>query len=152
LIWVNKEDRRVIFNGFNGTVATVAVTGPGATEGIEMRAPYLMLTAIIGAVLVAPNLQAQRLSDWQRGRLLARQVCAECHAVERNQFRSRNGLAPSFTAVAATPGMSAVALNAFLHTPHRAMPDLILNDDQVRGVIAYILSLKASRSTRPGTL
>ena len=117
-----------------------------------MRAPYLTLTIIVGAMLAAPNLQAEQLSDWQRGRLLARQVCAECHAVERNQFRSRNGLAPSFTAVAATPGMSAMALNAFLHTSHRAMPDLVLNDDQVRGIVAYILSLKAPRSTRPGAL
>jgi mono/diheme cytochrome c family protein len=111
-----------------------------------------MLIIILGAMVVAPHLQAQRLSDWQRGRLLARQVCAECHAVERNQLRSRNGLAPSFTSVAATPGMTAMALNAFLHTPHRAMPDLVLNDDQVRGIIAYILSLKAPRSARPGTL
>jgi mono/diheme cytochrome c family protein len=117
-----------------------------------MRSPYLTLIIFLGAAVAAPNLHAQRLSDWQGGRLLARQVCAECHAVERNQPRSRNGLAPSFTAVAATPGMTAIALNAFLHTPHRAMPDLVLNDDQVRGIIAYILSLKAPRSARPSTL
>jgi len=117
-----------------------------------MRSPYLALATMLAAVLVAPSLQAQRLSDWQRGRLLARQVCAECHAVERYQFRSRNGLAPSFAAIAATPGMTSMALNAFLHTPHRAMPDLILNQDQVRGIVAYILSLKAPRSARPGTL
>jgi mono/diheme cytochrome c family protein len=97
---------------------------------------------MLGTAVVGPTLRAQQPSDWQRGRLLARQVCAECHAVEIRQFRSRNALAPSFTAVADTPGMTAMALNAFLHTSHRAMPNLILSDDQVAGIITYILSLK----------
>jgi mono/diheme cytochrome c family protein len=109
---------------------------------IEMRAIYLGLAIVVAAAAAVPKLQAQQLSDWQRGRVLARQVCAECHAVERNQIGSRNALAPSFTAVAATPGMTGMALNAFLHTSHRTMPNLILSDDQVRGVSTYILSLK----------
>ena len=107
-----------------------------------MRPFYLALTLMLGVAGVALNLQAQELSEWQRGRLLARQVCAECHAVGRNQFRSRNALAPSFTAIATTPGMTAMALNAFLHTSHQAMPNLILSDDQMKGITAYILSLK----------
>jgi mono/diheme cytochrome c family protein len=111
-----------------------------------MRLALMTCTIMLAALAAAPRIQAQELSDWQRGRLLARQVCAECHAVERNQVRSHNRLAPSFTAVASTPGMTAMALNAFLHTPHRAMPNLILSDDQVRGVITYILSLKRPHS------
>jgi mono/diheme cytochrome c family protein len=109
-----------------------------------MRLACLAFTLLIGAVAAAPQARAQQLSDWQRGRLLARQVCAECHAVERNQSSSHYSLAPSFTAVARTPGMTSIALNAFLHTSHRTMPNLILTDDQARGVIAYILSLKRS--------
>ena len=38
--------------------------------------------------------------------------------------------------------MTGVALNAFLHTSHRTMPNLILTADQTNGIIAYILSLK----------
>ena len=106
-----------------------------------MRAAYLALITLIGAATFQ-HVQAQQLSDWQRGRLLARQVCAECHAVERNQLRSRNSLAPSFTEVASTPGMTGMALNAFLHSSHRYMPNLILTDDQTRGIIPSILSLK----------
>jgi mono/diheme cytochrome c family protein len=109
-----------------------------------MRLACLTFALLIGAGAAAPQVQAQELSDWQRGRLLARQVCAECHAVERNQPRLRHSLAPSFTAVAATPGMTAMALNVFLHTSHRNMPNLILTDEQTRGIIAYILSLKRS--------
>ena len=107
-----------------------------------MRFLYLTVTLILGVAVFTSNIHAQELSEWQRGRLLARQICAECHAVGKNQFRSRNSLAPSFVAVAATPGMTAMALNAFLHTPHRAMPNLILSDDEVAGIISYILSLK----------
>jgi mono/diheme cytochrome c family protein len=111
-----------------------------------MRLAYLTFTLLIGALAAAPHAQAQQLSDWQKGRLLARQVCAECHAVERNQYSSQHySLAPSFTAVARTPGMTAMALNVFLHTSHRNMPNLILTDEQARSVITYILSLKRSR-------
>ena len=109
-----------------------------------MRLACLTFILLIGAVAAAPQTQAQQLSDWQRGRMLARQVCAECHAVERNQYSSRYSLAPGFTAVARTPGMTAMALNVFLHTSHRYMPNLILSDEQARGVITYILSLKRS--------
>jgi mono/diheme cytochrome c family protein len=102
----------------------------------------LTLIIVLAAAAAVSASSAQTLSDWQKGRLLARQVCAECHAVERYQIRSRNAQAPSFTAVAATPGMTAAALNAFLHTSHRAMPNLVLTQEETRGVTAYILSLK----------
>ena len=82
------------------------------------------------------------LGDVQQGRALANQVCSECHAVGPADSRSPNVLAPRFEAVAATPGMTAMALNAFLHTSHRAMPNLLLTADQTSGIIAYILSLK----------
>jgi hypothetical protein len=72
-------------------------------------------------------------------------LCAECHAVGVMEANSPNSRAPRFEAVAATPGMTAVALNAFLHTlhtSHAAMPNLVLTSDQTSGIIAYILSLK----------
>jgi hypothetical protein len=39
---------------------------------------------------------------------------------------SPNPRAPRFEAVAATSSITAVALNAFLHTFHAAMPNLVL--------------------------
>jgi len=104
-----------------------------------MRFLYLSFL-VIGAAIAAPQVQAQ--GDLQQGRALANQVCAECHAVGIGDSRSPNLLAPRFEAVADTPGMTAVALNAFLHTSHRTMPNLELTADQASGVIAYILSLK----------
>jgi mono/diheme cytochrome c family protein len=108
---------------------------------MQMRLPYLSFM-VIGAAVAASQVRAQELGDLQQGRALAQQVCSECHAVGREDARSPNALAPRFEAVAATPGMTATALNVFLHTSHRAMPNLILTADQTNGVIAYILSLK----------
>jgi mono/diheme cytochrome c family protein len=106
-----------------------------------MRLRYLSFL-VIGAAVAAQQVHAQESGDLQRGRALAQQVCAECHAVGTSDARSPNSLAPRFEAVAATPGMTGAALNAFLHTSHRAMPNLILTADQTNGIIAYILSLK----------
>jgi hypothetical protein len=66
----------------------------------------------------------------------------KCHAVGERTVRSPNSEAPSFTAVASTPGMTVMALNVFFQTPHRAMPNLILKTDQKNNIIAYIMSLK----------
>ena len=106
-----------------------------------MRLRYLSFM-VVGAAVAAQQVHAQEFGDLQQGRALAQQVCGECHAVGTADARSPHSLAPTFEAVAATPGMTAAALNVFLHTPHHAMPDLVLTADQNNGIIAYILSLK----------
>lgn len=98
------------------------------------------ITAIIvGTFATAPAVQAQ---DIQHGRRLALEVCATCHAVLRGQTRSAIAEAPSFEAVAATPGMTAMALNVWLTAQsHPTMPNIILSPIDVQDVSAYILSL-----------
>jgi len=68
-----------------------------------------LIVAAIGSVVAVSLAHAQQLSDRQKGRILARQVCAECHAVGRQGRRSPNSEAPSFVAVASTPGMTEMA-------------------------------------------
>ncbi len=104
-----------------------------------MRMSYLSLAIVMAAVAPAC---AQELGNLQAGRVLAAQVCAVGHAVGAEDSTSPNPRAPRFEAVAATPGMTAAALNAFLHTSHRSMPNILLSEEQANGVIAYILSLK----------
>jgi mono/diheme cytochrome c family protein len=106
---------------------------------MHMRLPYWSFI-VVGAAVGSQQAYAQ--GDLQQGRALAQQVCAECHAVGPADALSPNARAPRFEAVAATPGMTATALNVFLHTSHRAMPNLILTADQTSGIIAYILSLQ----------
>jgi hypothetical protein len=65
--------------------------------------------------------------------------------VHPNESVSPNSAAAAFDRVAATAGMTELALQATLHTSHRTMPDLILEADEMRDVIAYILSLRRPR-------
>jgi mono/diheme cytochrome c family protein len=76
--------------------------------------------------------------------VVAQRACAECHAVDKGQARSPNVAAPAFAAIAATRGMTAAALLAALQTSHpdRTMPNFILPPEELRDVVAYILSLQ----------
>ena len=96
----------------------------------------------IGMTTLIAVAHAQAPGDPQKGSALAQRFCAECHAVGKRDVSSPNSEAPSFTAVASTPGMTAMALNVFFQTPHRTMPNLILESDQKNDIIAYIMSLK----------
>ncbi|MGO4440364.1 c-type cytochrome [Rhizobium sp. RAF56] len=99
----------------------------------------VIIVVIIGIIAMAPAVQAQ---DLQRGQRVALEVCASCHAVLAGQTRSVVTEAPSFEAVAATPGMTAMALNVWLTAQsHPTMPNVILSQTDVKDVSAYILSL-----------
>jgi mono/diheme cytochrome c family protein len=85
---------------------------------------------------------AQNAGDAAKGRAFAQQICSECHNIEKGQRPSPNGLAPNFETIAKTPGLTAIALTAALRTSHRTMPNIIIPDDDLRNVAAYVLSLQ----------
>ena len=72
----------------------------------------------------------------------AKQVCAACHAVLPNQEFSPLPEAPTFEAVANTPGMTELALTVWLQSSHPTMPNIVLKQDDLRNVVAYIRSLE----------
>ena len=78
----------------------------------------------------------------QQGLAEARQVCSDCHAIQKGLVRSPNSRSPTFVELANTPGMTATALLVALTTPHAGMPMFILTSEQRENIIAYILSLK----------
>jgi cytochrome c len=108
-----------------------------------MRKCIIIASFAASTFLASTLVFAQDMGDLGHGRVIARTVCSECHAVGRGKLRtpmrSRNFEAPPFRMLA---GMTAIALNATLLTFHRQMPNLNLQPDQRRDVIAYILSLK----------
>jgi mono/diheme cytochrome c family protein len=109
-----------------------------------MRYAVLLLASAVLAASGPAIVTAQEAGDVRAGRLVAQKTCAACHAVEGGQARSPNPDAPSFTAIAAVPGMTTAAMLAALQTSHRerTMPNLILPPDELRDVVAYVLSLK----------
>ncbi len=87
---------------------------------------------------------AQDEGDARQGQAFAQRVCAQCHAVGRSQSASPNPNAPTFPVIAEVPGMTALALTVVLQSAHNAMPDLVLEPQERRDVIAYILSLRSA--------
>lgn len=105
-------------------------------------AVFLALLAAAPFALIPSGVEAQEAGNKARGLDLALRVCANCHAVAAGETVSPVSAAPSFEDIADTPGMTAMALSAFLSTPHRTMPNLILTPDEIGDVSAHILSLK----------
>jgi mono/diheme cytochrome c family protein len=105
-----------------------------------------VLAALVFALtLVGAAARAQEdVGDSEKGHAFALTICAKCHAVDADQATSPNPSAPTFKRIAAEPGMTATALFVILQNPHREMPDLILEREEMRNVVAYILTLKAN--------
>jgi mono/diheme cytochrome c family protein len=99
----------------------------------------------LGLCVTAHNASAQQFGDAEQGRQLARQNCAECHAIDRSASLSANPNAPTFKVLATTPGMTSAALTVALQTVHSKMPNFILKGSDRENIIAYILSLEENR-------
>ena len=103
------------------------------------------IAAFVALALAIGPVRAQESGAVLAGHLAAQSLCAECHAVERDQVRSPARSAPPFQAVAAVPGMTSVALQVALTTSHRTMPNIMLPPDELGDVVTYILSLQPDR-------
>jgi mono/diheme cytochrome c family protein len=111
-------------------------------RSMQHKTRVLMALPVAGAVLFGAPAGAQEYGDASHGSALALRVCVACHGVRKGE-NSPNPLAPPFTVIAETRGMSAMALNVALLSPHRAMPNIMLDPQERADVVAYILGLKA---------
>lgn len=104
-----------------------------------MQARILLLTCT--AILASPA-AAQEIGEAVQGRTHVEQVCAECHAVLPGDTDSPDPKATPLEVVAKTPGMTATALFVHLQTSHPTMPNFIIDPEDSRNIVAYVLSLK----------
>ncbi len=99
--------------------------------------------ALAAAVLLALSSEAgAQDADIEAGAAYAKQICAACHAVLPNEQISPLPQAPTFQSIADTPGMTELALTVWLQSSHPTMPNIMLEPDDMRNVIAYIRSLE----------
>lgn len=84
-----------------------------------------------------------------RGRDYARAACADCHQVEPTGPEPPYSGAPAFHKVAVTPGMTTIALLAWLHTSHPSMPNLVVPRDRLDDLLAYFEYLRATGKQAP---
>jgi mono/diheme cytochrome c family protein len=121
-------------------------------KNMRVRKP-IALGALIAGVLVAfaacapepapppvPVLGAE-LGDPARGLAYAQENCARCHGVAANQASPMFD-APTFEEAANTPGMTSIAITAWLNTPHESMPNFIVDPEHIDDLSAYIMSLE----------
>jgi mono/diheme cytochrome c family protein len=116
--------------------------GTGEEEAMKFIIAAAGAATVALAIAGATSGHAQSAGDAAKGRAFAQHICSECHNIEKGQRPSPNGLAPNFETIAKTPGLTAIALTAALRTSHRTMPNIIIPDDDLRNVAAYVLSLQ----------
>ncbi len=102
----------------------------------------LLITLALATVATAALAQE---GDPKKGAEFAEKNCTGCHAVRPGQNASPLHTAPSFTAVANSPGMTSIALTAFFRTSHKNMPNFIIASKDIEDINAYILSLKEKK-------
>jgi mono/diheme cytochrome c family protein len=107
----------------------------------------MRLGFILAGVLIATAslVRAQLTGDAVAGHALAERECARCHPIEARDTSPPNRRPPSFRAIANAPGMTGASLHAFLSSPHRHMPDLILSETEQGDLIAYIMAMREKR-------
>jgi mono/diheme cytochrome c family protein len=93
------------------------------------------------ALSITTSAVPARAADVEKGQQLARQWCANCHAVDSKSDGTVQQGPPTFLAIA-HGGMSTDQLTGFLSHPHGAMPDLSLTRVEISDVIAYIETLR----------
>ena len=111
-------------------------------SGSKMSAKRILLVALIAASIPAGRGKGQEIGQAGHGLALAERLCAQCHAVKKQQKASPNRDAPPFGEIASLPGMTSIALSAALQTSHASMPNIMLEAEERADIIAYILSLK----------
>jgi len=102
-------------------------------------------SVVVGLLLLglAPlSASGQEIGNPYRGQVYARQLCSDCHSVERVADKSPAAAAPAFATVGKTSGMTAMALAAWMTTSHPTMPNLVVRGEKLDDIIAYILSIK----------
>ena len=109
---------------------------------LRMLALPLALWAASCSTAPSPDGGATVTASASRGQAYAERVCAACHAVGAGQQSSPNPNAPPFQAIANTPGMTATALNAWLHSAHASMPNLVVEPNDRADIYAYLEALR----------
>jgi mono/diheme cytochrome c family protein len=111
------------------------------TANQEVLGMKTVMVVAAAALLASGHAANAQDADIEAGAAYAQQVCAACHAVLPNEEISPLPQAPTFQSVADTPGMTELALSVWLQSSHPTMPNIILKQDDLRNVVAYIRSL-----------
>lgn len=84
--------------------------------------------------------------DPGKGRAVAETLCAGCHLIERQTGGAVTADVPSFTAIANKDGQTMEAMAGRIVIPHPPMPAIALSREEIRNVVAYIMTLRTDEA------
>lgn len=108
-----------------------------------MRALSVCLSVALALFAAAPafaqSLEKLKVADGER---LAQKLCVNCHQVAPDGSGPVLSDVPGFPVVANRPGMTAEMIEAYVLSPHPAMPTIQFTRDELADMSAYIMSLR----------
>ncbi|MGG5808713.1 c-type cytochrome [Falsiroseomonas sp. CW058] len=99
-----------------------------------------VMLALLALAAAGPAAAQRDPDQLERGRAVATQWCANCHAVGPGGPAPRSDAAPSFASIAARPGTTRAGVATFVRLPHPNMPDHGLTARQAEDVAAFLLA------------
>jgi mono/diheme cytochrome c family protein len=106
--------------------------------------PSIAIAALCAAIVSASCFAQPSYGNPQRGRELAARLCVTCHVIDRTTSGPVRADVPSFPAIAGRPASTAEYLTGKIIVPHPAMPGVALTADEIRDIVAYIVTLRQS--------
>ena len=102
----------------------------------------MALILLASASMLSPLPAAAQGLGTERGRVLAQEFCAHCHAISQAQERPGESDVPSFRRLAANPRWTRAALIDMMTVPHVNMPPPVLTPAEAEEGATYIQSLR----------
>ena len=101
--------------------------------------------AMIAVIVLAAlpfRVAAQETGDPAEGRHLAGEFCSNCHIITPTKQAAGANHVPTFSAVANRPATTPATLRKSLLRPHPQISNMQATPDELRNLIAYIMSLR----------
>ena len=109
--------------------------------------------AMASGLLLGPALAAGPAStpkpDPQQGRSVAERLCSACHLIAQSSAGALPADVPSFAAIANKDGQTMEAMAGRIVIPHPPMPAIALSREEIRNVVAYIMTLRTAETETP---
>ncbi len=107
--------------------------------------PRLYACLLMAAVLCGANAAAAQSLDGvdaANGERLARALCVNCHRVAPDGAGAVLADVPGFAEVANRPDTTRETIQAYVLSPHPAMPQIQFTRDELADISAYIMGLR----------
>jgi mono/diheme cytochrome c family protein len=103
----------------------------------------LFVPVVLSVLMLGSDVPSAEAADAATGEQIASRLCVGCHGTGVAKGVVVQGVyVPSFSEVAQRPYRTRERLAAFIMIPHRPMPGMALQENEVNHLVEYILSLK----------